>query len=71
MLDKPLGEIIVGLKNLYVTRTSEKSKEKQILPLFVCKRLANFFGHVMRREILEHLVTTTIIRGKRSERKTA
>ena len=29
-------------------------------------RLAALFGHVMRREKLEHLVTTGMIEGKRS-----
>ena len=30
------------------------------------KRQATFFGHVMRREKLEHLMTTGMIEGKRS-----
>ena len=30
------------------------------------KRQATFFGHVMRREKMEHLVTTGMLEGKRS-----
>ena len=33
------------------------------------KRQATFFGHVMRREKLEHLVKTGMIEGKRSRGK--
>ena len=33
------------------------------------KRQATFFGHVTRREKLEHLVTIGMIEGKRSRRK--
>ena len=30
----------------------------------ICKCQATFFGHVMRREKLKHLVTTGMIEGK-------
>ena len=30
----------------------------------ICKRQAAFFGHVMKRENLEHLATTEMIEGK-------
>ena len=30
----------------------------------ICKRQAIFFGHMKRREKLEHLVTTGMVKGK-------
>ena len=33
------------------------------------KRQATFFGHVMRREKLKHILTTGMIKGKRSKGK--
>ena len=35
----------------------------------ISKHQANFFGHVMKREKLEHLVTTGMIKGKHSRGK--
>ena len=35
----------------------------------MCKRKATFFGHMMRREELEHLVTTGMMKGKYSKGK--
>ena len=35
----------------------------------ICKRQTTLFGHVTRKEKLEHLVTTEMIEGKRSREK--
>ena len=34
----------------------------------ISKRQATFFGHVMRREKLEHSVTTGMVEGKKREK---
>lgn len=44
----------------------EKAKSKRALLNNLRKRQATFFGHVMRREKLEHLVTTGKLQGTRS-----
>ena len=42
---------------------------RRLLMNRIRKRQATFFGHVMRRENLEHPVTTGMIDGKRSTEK--
>ncbi|RUS70812.1 hypothetical protein EGW08_021432 [Elysia chlorotica] len=45
----------------------EEAQAKPSIINKVRKRQTTFFGHVMRREGLEHLVTTGMIDGKRSQ----
>ena len=44
----------------------EEAETTRLLIKNIRKRQATFFGHVMRREKLEHLVTTGKLDGKRS-----
>ncbi|GFN77131.1 endonuclease-reverse transcriptase [Plakobranchus ocellatus] len=47
----------------------EEAHTTRLLISKIRKRQATFFGHVMRREKLENLVTTGMLEGKRSRRK--
>ncbi|GFO36016.1 hypothetical protein PoB_006252100 [Plakobranchus ocellatus] len=47
----------------------EEAHTTRLLISKIRKRQATFFGHVMRREGLENLVTTGMLEGKRSRGK--
>ncbi|GFN84853.1 hypothetical protein PoB_001135900 [Plakobranchus ocellatus] len=47
----------------------EEAHTTRLLISKIRKRQATFFGHVMRREKLENLVTTGMLEGKRSRGK--
>ncbi|GFN79596.1 hypothetical protein PoB_000610200 [Plakobranchus ocellatus] len=47
----------------------EEAHTTRLLISKIRKRQATFFGHVMRREKLENLVTTGMFEGKRSRGK--
>ncbi|GFN97532.1 hypothetical protein PoB_002403800 [Plakobranchus ocellatus] len=49
--------------------TAEEAHTTRLLISKIRKRQATFFGHVMRREKLENLVTTGMLEGKRSRGK--
>ena len=59
-------------KMLRISWTEKKSKETELLEADTTKSLINrirkgqatFFGHVIRREKLEHILTTGVIEGK-------
>ncbi|GFO07736.1 hypothetical protein PoB_003424100 [Plakobranchus ocellatus] len=55
-----MDQVGVGLEEAHTTR---------LLISKIRKRQATFFGHVMRREKLENLVTTGMLEGKRSRGK--
>ena len=65
LLDFPV--IAVSLKNETVLLREDDTR--RLLINRIRKRQATFFGHTMRRENLEHLVTTGMIDGKRSTGK--
>ena len=64
---------MVPFGECYKSHGMEKIKRNSVTRRSImnrrCKRQATFFGHVMRREKLEHLVATGMIEGKRSRGK--
>ncbi|GFN78614.1 endonuclease-reverse transcriptase [Plakobranchus ocellatus] len=68
---------VVPQKNARISWTAKKTNDTvleeahttRLLISKIRKRQATFFGHVMRREKLENLVTTGMLEGKRSRGK--